>query len=55
MEQVVQYKEQEDSVNSLGEESSFLEKSVGKLLSEVFQQISPKAHKFSGKDVLIFQ
>jgi hypothetical protein len=37
---VVQYKEQEDSVSSLDEDSSFLEKSAGKLEKD----ISPKAH-----------
>jgi hypothetical protein len=40
----VQYKKQEDSVSSLGEESSFLEKSAGERL----QKLSPKAHKISG-------
>jgi hypothetical protein len=44
--QVVQYKEQENSVASSGEESSFVEKSVGKPLKELLE----KAHKFSIKD-----
>jgi len=35
MGQVVQYKEQEDSVSSVDEDLSFLEKSVGKLLKEL--------------------
>jgi len=35
MGQVVQYKEQEDSVSSVDEDSSFLETSVGKLLEEL--------------------
>src|SRR6266566_2430171 len=38
--QMVQYKEQEESVSSCEEESSFLEKSSGNFLKEV----SPKTH-----------
>jgi hypothetical protein len=43
MEHVMQYKEQEDSVSSVNEEASFLEKSAEKLLKEV----SLKAHTLS--------
>jgi len=41
---MVQYKEQEESVSSCDEESSFLEKSSGNLLMDV----SPKTHTLSG-------
>jgi len=42
--QAVQYKEQEDSVSSLDEEASILEKSAEKLLKDG----SPKSYTLSG-------